>query len=69
MKVERDQRQFTKPTEVAIAFNRHFVSIGPKLAAQSSEHENFKKYLSSNKSTFVLQHTSRKVVQKHVKHL
>ena len=72
MKLDYDNKEFTRPTEIANVFNTHFVNIGPNLAAKSfgNEHtDDFKKYLSPNKTTFALHHTSRKVVQKHLKHL
>ena len=50
----------TNPTEMSNKFNNYFATIGPKLASNfdSSEHDNYQKYLTSTDKRFQLRPTS-----------
>ena len=50
----------TNPTDMSNEFNNYFATIGPKLASNfdSSEHDNYHKYVTSTDKRFQLRPTS-----------
>ena len=73
MKLNYYNLEYTKPSQIADAFNDHFMNVGPKLAdvniGSRKDNDKFSKYLTSSSTSFSVSPTTADIVQHHLERL